>query len=69
MKVSVGLAAVSGFGGPPAACYNSRGVAGALDDLFQPLVLVGRKHKRCFVSTKGRWGALQPPNLLLANGV
>lgn len=42
-------------------------MAGSLDDLFQPLILVGRKHKRCFVSTSRRWGALQPPNLPPAN--
>lgn len=58
---------VPGLGGPPAACYNSRGVAGSLDDSFQPLVLIARKHKRCFVSTSRRWGVLQPPNLPPAN--
>lgn len=32
-----------------------------------PFVLVARKHKRCFVSTSRRWGALQPLNLPPAN--
>lgn len=43
-------------------------MAGSLDDLFQPFVLVGKKHKRCFVSMNRRQGVLQPPNLPFASG-